>query len=74
MRKTDYYENNLESRPLSRKHMPGLPRTQKFVVSGTSMVAMARHGLILKDNEATGARNRKVFKHLLGLRDLMGNF
>ena len=22
MRKTDYYENNLESRPLSRKHMP----------------------------------------------------
>ena len=30
-------------------------------------VAMARHGPILKDNEAMGAR--KVFKYLTGLRD-----
>ena len=30
-------------------------------------VAVARHGPILKDNEATGLR--KVFKYLPGLRD-----
>ena len=30
-------------------------------------VAMARHGLILRENKATGSR--KVFKYLPGLRD-----
>ena len=30
-------------------------------------VPMARHGLILRENEATGSR--KVFKYLLGLQD-----
>ena len=52
---------------LSRQHMPGLPKTQKIVVSGTNVVAMARHGSILKDNEATGSG--KVFRYLPGLRD-----
>ena len=32
-------------------------------------VAVARHGPILKDNEATGLR--KVFKYLPGLRDVI---
>ena len=32
-------------------------------------VAMARHGPILKDNEATGSG--KVFKYLPGLRDII---
>ena len=41
--------------------------TLKLVVSGTKVVAMARHGPISKDNEATGLR--KVFKYLPGLRD-----
>ena len=37
------------------------------VISGMNGVAMARHGLILWENEATGSR--KVFKYFPGLRD-----
>ena len=37
------------------------------VISGTHGVAVARHGLILWENEAMGSR--KVFRYLLDLRD-----
>ncbi len=37
------------------------------VVLGVNGVAMARHGLILWENEATGSR--KVFGYLLDLQD-----
>ena len=37
------------------------------VISGVNGVAMNHHGLILRENEATGSR--KVFKYLPGLRD-----
>ena len=37
------------------------------VISGMNGVAMARNGLILWENEATGSR--KVFRYLLDLRD-----
>ena len=47
----------------------GCQEHQKLVVSGTNVVAMARHGPILKDNEATCAR--KVFKYLRGFRDII---
>ena len=40
---------------------------QQLVVSGTNVVAMARHGLILWENGATGLRI--IFKCLPGLRD-----
>ena len=40
----------------------------KFAISGTNVVAMARHGPILKDNEATGSG--KVFKYLPDLQDI----
>ena len=39
----------------------------KSVIWGVNGVAVARHGPILKDNEATGSRN--VFKYIPGLRD-----
>ena len=39
----------------------------KFMILGVNGVAVARHGPILKDNEATGSG--KVFKYLPGLRD-----
>ena len=39
-----------------------------FVVWGANEVAVARHGPILNHNEATGLT--KVFKYLLGLRDI----
>ena len=39
----------------------------KIVVLGMKWVAMARHWLILWENEATGSR--RVSKYLLGLRD-----
>ena len=45
----------------------GCQEHQKLVVSGTNVVTMARHGLILKDNEATGSG--KVFRYLRGFRD-----
>ena len=37
------------------------------VILRVNGVAMDRHGLILWENEATGSR--KVFRHLLDLRD-----
>ena len=40
---------------------------RKLIVLGMNEVAVARHGLILRENEATGAR--KVFRYLRGLRD-----
>jgi uncharacterized membrane protein SirB2 len=40
---------------------------KREVFSDMNGVAMARHGLILWENEATGSR--KVFKYLRGLRD-----
>ena len=43
----------------------------KFTIRGMKWVAMARHGPILKDNEATGSG--KVFKYLPGLRDTIKN-
>ena len=46
----------------------GCQKHQKIVVSGTNVVAMARHGPILKDSEATGSG--KVFRYLPGLRDI----
>ena len=39
----------------------------KSIIWGVNGVAVARHGPILKDNEATGAR--KVFRYPRGLRD-----
>ena len=42
-----------------------------FVILGMNEVAVARHGPILKDNEATGSG--KVFKYLPGLRDAQTN-
>ena len=47
--------------------MLGLPKTQKLVISGTNVVAMARHGPILNDNEAMGSG--QIFKYLPGLQD-----
>ena len=41
------------------------------MILGVNGVAVARHGPILKDNEATGARN--VFKYLRGLQDIIKN-
>ena len=41
----------------------------KFTIRGMKWVAMARHGPVLKDNEATGSG--KVFKYLPGLRDII---
>mgnify|MGYP007101497486 CR=1 FL=1 len=38
-----------------------------MVSFGMNGVAMARHGPIINDNEATGSR--KVFRYLLDLRD-----
>ena len=49
----------------------GCQKHQQIVVSGTNVVAMARHGPILKDNEATGAR--KVFKYPGDLQDTINN-
>ena len=40
---------------------------KKRIILDTFGVAMARNGLILWENEATGSR--KVFKYLPGLRD-----
>ena len=40
---------------------------RKLIVLGMNEVAVGRHGLILRENEATGAR--KVFRYLRGLRD-----
>ena len=40
---------------------------QNEVISGVNGVGMDRHGLILRENEATGSG--KVFKYLPGLRD-----
>ena len=40
---------------------------RKFVISGMNVVAVARHGPILNDNEAMVSG--KVFKYLPGLRD-----
>ena len=40
---------------------------QMQVISGVNGVAVDRHGLILRENDATGSR--KVFKCLPGLRD-----
>ena len=42
---------------------------RKFVILEMNEVPMARHGLILKDNEAMGSG--KVFKYLPGLRDVI---
>ena len=42
---------------------------RQFVILGMNEVPMARHGLILKDNEAMGSG--KVFKYLPGLRDII---
>ena len=42
---------------------------RKFVILGMNEIPMARHGLILKDNEAMGSG--KVFKYLPGLRDVI---
>ena len=39
--------------------------------SGLKWVAVARHGLILWENDATGSR--KVFKYLPGLREAISN-
>ena len=43
-----------------------MPRTHKLAIWDTNVVAMARHGLISNNNEATGSA--KVFKYLPGLR------
>ena len=43
----------------------------KFTIRGMKWVAMARHGPILKDNEAMGSG--KVFKYLRGFRDIIKN-
>ena len=44
---------------------------RKFIVLGMNEVAVARHGPILKDNEAMSSG--KVFKYLPGLRDTITN-
>ena len=42
---------------------------RNLVVSGVNGVVVDRHGLILRENDATGVR--KVFRYLPGLRDLV---
>ena len=42
----------------------GVPKSEKYWLNG---VAMARHGLILWENEATGSR--KGFRYLVDFRD-----
>ena len=42
---------------------------EKYKISGMNGVAMARHGLILWENEATGSR--KLSKCLRGLKNLI---
>ncbi len=49
----------------------GLPRTNKLIFVGMNGVAMARHGLILSQDEATSLR--KVFECLLDLWDAILN-
>ena len=43
---------------------------RKLIVLGMNGVAVARHGLILRENDATGVR--KVFRYLRDLRDTAG--
>ena len=43
--------------------------SREFIVSGMNEVAVARHGPILRENEATCAR--KVFKYPRGLQDII---
>ena len=45
----------------------GCQEHRELVIWGMNGVAVARHGPILKDNEAMGSG--KVFKYLPGLRD-----
>ncbi len=40
---------------------------EKVMILGMNGVGVARYGLILWENDATGSR--KVFKYLLGLRE-----
>ena len=54
---------------VSTQNMLGLPKRGKGIILGTNGVAMARHGLILSQDEATSLGN--VFKHLPGLRDIV---
>ena len=42
------------------------------IISGLKWVAVARHRLILWENDATGSR--KVFKYLLGLGDYIKKY
>ena len=54
---------------VSTQHIMVSAQRQKSIIPGTFGVAMARHGLILWENDATGSR--KVFKCLPGLRDFI---
>ena len=53
--------------PIPSHGNPIHPQNYEFTISGMNEVAVARHGPILKDNEATGSG--KVFKYLRGFRD-----
>ena len=46
-------------------------KRRKSIMLGMNGVAVARHGPILKDNEATGSG--KIFKYLQGLPDTIHN-
>ena len=59
--------NSFLKKNINKSSMLRYTNAYKFTIRGMKWVAMARHGPILKDNEATGSG--KVFKYLPGLRD-----
>ena len=59
--------NSFLKKNINKSSMLRYTNAYKFTIRGMKGVAMARHGPILKDNEATGSG--KVFKYLPGLRD-----
>ena len=63
--------NSFLKKNINKSSMLRYTNAYKFTILGTKWVAMARHGPILKDNEATGSG--KVFKYLRGFRDIIKN-
>ena len=59
--------NSFLKKNINKSSMLRYTNAYKFTIRGMKWVAMARHGPILKDNEATGSG--KVFRYLPGLRD-----
>ena len=59
--------NSFLKKNIDKSRRLSTPKIYNYIISGMNRVPMARHGLILRENEATGSR--KVFKYLPGLRD-----